>query len=73
MNLGNNIKKARQEAGMTQKALAEELDVYQKDISRWENGVLAPSVITFRKICLILNASADEILELNARDTQLKE
>ena len=34
MNLGENIKKARKAAGVTQKELAERLQVYQKDISR---------------------------------------
>lgn len=64
MNLGDNLRKARKEAGITQVALAEELNVYQKDISRWENGELTPNVLTFREICRILNTSADTILEL---------
>ena len=64
MNLGENIKKARKAAGVTQKELAERLQVYQKDISRWENNELTPNSITLAKICRELNASADEILEL---------
>ena len=64
MNLGENIKKARKAAGVTQKELAERLQVYQKDISRWENNELTPNPITLAKICRELNASADEILEL---------
>lgn len=64
MNLGENIKTARKAAGVTQKELAERLQVYQKDISRWENNELTPNVITLAKICRELNASADEILEL---------
>ena len=64
MNLGENIKKARKAAGVTQKELAERLQVYPKDISRWENGGRTPSVPAFAKICRELNASADEILEL---------
>lgn len=64
MNLGENIKKARKAAGVTQKELAERLQVYQKDISRWENNELTPSAIYLGKICRELNASADEILEL---------
>ena len=46
------------------KKLAEALDVYQKDISRWEKNELTPNTLTFAKICKVLNASADEILEL---------
>lgn len=64
MNLGENIKKARKAAGVTQKELAERLQVYQKDISRWENNKLTPSAINLGKICRELKASADEILEL---------
>ena len=64
MNLGENLKEARKAAGVTQKELAERLQVYQKDISRWENGELTPNALTLAKICKELNASADEILEL---------
>lgn len=69
MNLGENIRKARKAAGVTQKELAERLQVYQKDISRWENNELTPSAINLARICRALKASADEILELdNAGD-----
>ena len=65
MNLGKNLKEARMAAGVTQKELAERLQVYQKDISRWENNELTPNTITFGRICKEHNASADKILELN--------
>ena len=64
MNLGENIRKARKAAGVSQSELAERLQVHQKDISRWENGAHAPTIEMFAKICRELNASADEILEL---------
>lgn len=62
--IGENIRKARKAAGFSQKELAERLQVYQKDISRWENGERTPTMEVFTKICRELNASADEILEL---------
>ena len=62
--IGENIRKARKTAGVSQKELAERLQVYQKDISRWENGERTPTMEVFTKICRELNASADEILEL---------
>lgn len=68
MNLGRNIKKARKVAGVTQKELAERLQVYQKDISRWENNELTPNALTLARICKELGASADEILELNSME-----
>lgn len=65
INLGENIKNARKAAGITQKQLAECLQVYQKDICRWELNQLTPNTLTFAKICKALNASADDLLELN--------
>lgn len=64
MSIHENLKKARKDAGLTQKELAECLNVYQKDISRWENGERTPSLEMFAKICAELDVSADEILEL---------
>ena len=62
--IGENIRKARKAAGVSQKELAERLQVHQKDISRWENGAHVPTLEIFTKICREHNASADEILEL---------
>lgn len=62
--IGENIRKARKAAGVSQKELAERLQVYQKDISRWENGERTPTLEAFTKICRELNVSADEMLEL---------
>ena len=48
--IGENIRKARKAAGVSQKELAERLQVYQKDISRWENGERTPTMEVFTKI-----------------------
>lgn len=64
MSFTEDLKKARKTAGVSQKELAERLQVYQKDISRWENGERTPSVEVFTRICKELGASADEILGL---------
>lgn len=64
MNIGDNMRKARKAAGVSQVDLANRLQVHQKDISRWESGVHTPTLEMFTKICRELNASADEILEL---------
>lgn len=65
--IGENIRAARKKAGVSQKELAERLQVHQKDISRWENGAHIPTVEMLIKICRELNASADEILEIEVR------
>lgn len=64
MSIGDNMRKVRKAAGVSQVDLADRLQVHQKDISRWESGVHAPTLEMFVKICRELNASADEILEL---------
>ena len=64
MSIGDNIRTARKKAGISQKDLAERLSVYQKDISRWENGERTPTLEVFTNICKELGASADHILEL---------
>lgn len=64
MSLGENLKNARKAAGLTQKELADKLEVYAKDISRWENGERTPGVPALTKICKTLQVSADELLEL---------
>lgn len=68
MNLGENIKKARKAAGVTQKQLAERMGVYQKDVSRWENGEHAPSIELLAGICKALKVSADTLLETGIKD-----
>lgn len=65
MNIGENIKQARLKTNMTQKEFAEKLEVYPKDVCRWEKGERTPSLERFVDICRILNVSSDELLELN--------
>lgn len=40
---GPLLKQARLDAGLSQKALSQQLGIAQEVISRWENGVYAPS------------------------------
>ena len=65
--IGDKLKQARIGAGVSQVALAEQIGVYQKDISRWENGERTPSLEAFAKICKALNVSADELLEIKCQ------
>ena len=65
MNIGENIKKARAQAKLTQGQLAEMVQVNQKDISRRENGDRTPNIFFIKKICEATGVSADTILEIN--------
>lgn len=50
MTIGENIKKAREAAGLTQKELAEKLGISVAMISRWEKGTRNPKMSTLTKI-----------------------
>lgn len=48
--LGANLTKARDEAGITQKELADKVKIYQGDISKIERGSANPSVKTLQRL-----------------------
>lgn len=73
MNIAEKLKNARKAAGMTQSELAEKLEVYQKDISRWERGERTPSLECFAQICKVLKVSADAILDLDGGVADVEE
>lgn len=64
MSISENIKRARKNAGLTQKQLADAIGVYPKDVSRWERGERTPAADYIKKICITLKLSADDLLEI---------
>lgn len=50
---------------MTQKELAEKLGVYQETVSRWEKDITRISSKHLKKVCLLFNVSADDLLDIN--------
>lgn len=56
------IKEARKAAALTQKHIAELLNVTTATYSRYENGLIQPDPITLLKISNILNVSVDYLL-----------
>ena len=61
--LGDNIKKIRNEKGMTQKDLADKLFVTAQAVSRWENNEAEPSVSTITEIAKIFNVTITDLIE----------
>ncbi|WP_323091457.1 helix-turn-helix transcriptional regulator [Allobaculum sp. JKK-2023] len=49
--------KARKEAGLTQRKLAEKTGISQADISRLENGVRNPSIALLNRLAVALDAT----------------
>lgn len=62
MSLGSKIKELRNNIGLTQKELAEQLNVTAQAVSRWESDEVEPSVGTIKQMANIFNVSTDELL-----------
>ncbi|MEG2892353.1 MAG: helix-turn-helix transcriptional regulator [Clostridium sp.] len=60
---GELIQSLRKQRGMTQRQLAELLNVSDRAVSKWERGESYPEVTTLVKISEILRVSTDELLK----------
>lgn len=59
---GENVRKAREEMGITQQTLADKLYVTRQAVSRWENGSRYPDLLTAKSLAKALDTSLDELL-----------
>lgn len=66
-NMGDLIAGLRKERGMTQKDLAEQMNVTDKAVSKWERDLACPDTQTIPKLAEILGVSLEELL--NAKST----
>ena len=55
----------RKNSKFTQQQLADLLHVDHTLISQWERGICEPSLATLRLLCVILDITPDEILDLD--------
>lgn len=63
--LGEKIKEARIENGLSQTQLAKLLQVSNGIISTWENNIYEPKATYIKKLCEVLHISADYLLGLS--------
>jgi transcriptional regulator with XRE-family HTH domain len=54
MTFGEKLRQARKAAGMTQKELAQAVELKHNAVSNWEKGVSSPDPDTIRRLCEIL-------------------
>lgn len=54
MTFGEKLRQARKAANMTQKELAQAVELKHNAVSNWEKGVSSPDPDTIRKLCAIL-------------------
>lgn len=59
---GENIRRAREEMGITQQTLADKLYVTRQAVSRWENGSRYPDLLTAKRLAASLDTTLDELL-----------
>lgn len=62
IQIGEQIKSARENAGRTQEQLAEAIDVSPQYISDLERGMVGISIPTLKRLCTSLAVSSDQIL-----------
>ncbi len=67
-SMGEIISTLRKEKGMTQKELADQLNITDKAVSKWERDVACPDVNTIPKLAEILGVSLEELM--NAKSVQ---
>ncbi len=52
----------RKSKDLTQSDLAAKIGVYQKDISRWENGARTPDIESLKKLAAALDCKIDDLV-----------
>ena len=60
--IGENIAKLRRDAGLTQEALAEKLDVSRQTLAKWESGESVPDVLRCDALADLFNTTLEELL-----------
>ena len=61
MQMGTIIAKLRKERGLTQEALATQLDVTNQSVSKWESNVCCPDITLLPKLADIFQVSIDTL------------
>ena len=62
IQIGEQIRLAREQAKLTQEQFAEQIEVSPQYISDLERGVVGISLPTLKRACIILGVSSDQIL-----------
>ena len=72
VKIGKYIAGKRKALGMTQKQLAEKLNMSDKSVSKWERGICLPDVSVYMELCEILGISINEFLAGEDIDAEKK-
>ena len=72
MDIGQKLKKARQQAGLTQEAVADAIGVSRQTLSAWENNRSYPDIVSVLQLSEVYGVSLDELLK-EAEDMKKQE
>lgn len=71
--IGNRIRKYRKIANLTQEQLANKINVSKSRVSNWEQGLNRPDSDILADICIALNVSPSDLLNVHLSDEELNE
>ena len=63
MSIGNKIKEYRELNKMTQKDIAEVLEVEPGTISKYESGIIEPNIESLKRLAETFNITVDELIK----------
>lgn len=62
--MGETIAELRKDRGMTQKDLAEQMNVTDKAVSKWERDLSCPDIHSIPKLAEVLGVSVEELMHV---------
>lgn len=72
MLIGNNIKRERIKAGLTQERFSELIGIGPKSLSAIERGAVGVSICTLLRICNVLHISSNSLLFENTKKNDVQ-
>lgn len=70
MNIGYNIRRLRNENGMTQEQLASRIGVTSAAVSKWESGQSLPDITMVMPLARVFEVTTDELMGYDAAVTE---
>ena len=62
--ISKNLKNEIEQSGKSKTEIAKEIGVSKPTISQYLSGKIQPSLATFARLCICLDCSADELLNI---------
>ena len=75
IKIGNFIQEKRKEKDLTQSSLAEKLNISDRAISKWENGICLPDAGKMIELCEILDITLNDLFsgeKVDMKDNEKK-